>query len=196
MSSRIDFRVIAEESLAEYPTSNLYFLLDHGGLPGLYRQLSRSSLGWTSLFDSTREANALAVAPFLILAGSNGQLRMSRSFLEWLGENGTYSSTVIMLSSPLQIEPMTSRLTARLDVRISENMEAMLRFFDPRVLESLIEILSVEQAKEFFSPAQAWRYVDRAGRMAGVTTFFNVQENFSAPLVLSQQQEFALLGKR
>jgi hypothetical protein len=118
---------------------------------------------------------------------------MSRALFEWIGKNGTYSSTVIMLSSPLQIDCMKRRLAARLDVRLSENMEAMLRFFDPRVLENLIKTLHAEQAKDFFSPAETWRYVDRAGNLVHIETAFNIQECFVAPLTLDHQQELTLL---
>ena len=193
MSSHIDFRAVAEGLLAAHPTSNLYFLLDHAGMPGLHRRLRDSSVQWSSLFDGSNEANALRVAPFLVLAGSEGRLRMFRDLFKWIGEHGTYSSSVVMLTSPLDTATLRNRLAARLDVRLSENMEAMLRFFDPRVLESLLRILPAEQARTFFSPAESWRYVDRTGKLVSVTTAFDAQDNFAAPLVLGQQQEFALL---
>lgn len=72
-------------------------------------------------------------------------------------------------------------------------MEAMLRFFDPRVLESLLTILPTVQARTFFSPADSWRYVDRTGKLASVVTTFSAIDDFSAPLVLSEEQEFTLL---
>lgn len=193
MSACIDFRTLAQELVAAHPASNLYFLLDHAGMPGLHRQLRGSAVQWSSLFDGSNEANALQVAPFLVLAGSEGQLRMFRALFEWIGKHGTYSSSVVMLTSPLDMETLRHRLTARLDVRLSANMEAMLRFFDPRVLESLFKLLTPDQARMFFSPAESWRYVDRAGKLVSVTTAFDAQENFSAPLVLNEQQEFALL---
>lgn len=193
MSACIDFRAVAEELLATHPTSNLYFLLDHAGMPGLHRRLRRSSVPWSSLFDGSNEANALQVAPFLVHVGSEGRLLMFRDLFKWVGEFGTYSSSVVMLTSPLDMATLRSRLTARLDIKLSENMDAMLRFFDPRVLESLLRILSAEQARTFFSPAEVWRYVDRTGKLVSVTKAFDAQENFVAPMVLDQQQEFSLL---
>lgn len=193
MSAYIDFRAVAEELLVTHPTSNLYFLLDHAGMPGLHRQLRKSSVPWSSLFDGSNEANALQVAPFLVHVGSEGRLRMFRDLFKWIGEYGTYSSSVVMLTSPLDMATLRSRLAARLDARLSENMDAMLRFFDPRVLESLLRILSAEQARTFFSPAEVWRYVDRTGKLVSVTTAFDARDDFVAPLVLDQQQEFSLL---
>jgi hypothetical protein len=193
MSSHIDFRSIAVESLATYPTSNFYFLLDHGALPGLHMQLSRNSVEWVSLFDFTKEESALAVAPILVQAGANGIVRAPRSLFEWIERNGTYTSSTIMLTSPLDIGTMKNRLVTRLDVRLSEEMEAMLRFFDPRVLESLTRILSVEQVNQFFSVAQEWEYMDRAGIPKKITAAFRELELLSAPMTLDQKQEFALL---
>ena len=193
MTPHIDFHAVAQELLAVRPSSNLYFLLDAAGLPNLHRQLLKSSVEWTSLFDCTKEASALQVAPFLVLAGSNGQLQMFRSLFGWIGKHGTFSGTVVMLSSPLDLASLRSRLAARLEVKLSEGMEAMLRFFDPRVLESLIKILPAEQAKTFFSAAEAWQYVDRTGKLVSVTTNFNTNETFVAPLLLGEQEEFALI---
>lgn len=193
MSACIDFRAVTEELLAARPMSSVYFLLDHAGMPGLHRRLRNSSVQWSSLFDGSNEANALQVAPFLVLAASEGHLRMFRDLFTWIGENGTYSSSVVMLTSPLDMATLRHRLATRLDLGLSENMEAMLRFYDPRVLESLFRILPVEQARTFFSPAESWAYVDRAGKLVSVATAFDAEDNFCAPLVLGEQEEFALL---
>jgi hypothetical protein len=193
VNSYLDFRAVAEEQLAANPNSNLYFLLDHAGMPGLHRKLAGGSAEWTSLFENTKEDNALSVAPILVLIGGNGKLSLPRLLFEWIGEHGTYTSSVIMLASILSIRPMATRLATRLDVRLSENMDGMLRFFDPRIFEQLIHVLSPEQAHVFFSPAEKWWYVDRAGKLCSIHTEFDVDEKFEAPLELSDAQEFQLL---
>jgi hypothetical protein len=193
MSACIDFRAVAEEMLAAHPMASVYFLLDHAGMPGLHQRLRNSSMQWSSLFDGSNEANALQIAPLLVLAGSKGRVCMFRDMFKWIGESGTYSSSVVMLTSPLDMASLRHRLATRLDARLSENMEAMLRFYDPRVLESLFRILPAEQARTFFSPAQSWAYVDRAGKLVSVATAFDENENFCAPLVLGETEEFALL---
>lgn len=193
MTQYLDFQDFVERSVAKNPAANLYFLLDHGGLPGLYRQLSKTSTTWVSLFDGTTESNSLAVAPILVLAGSDGALRLPLSFCKWISENGTYSSSVMMLSSPLKIGQLRDRLKARLNVRLSGDMEAMLRFFDPRVFESLIRVLDAEQAMVFLSVARKWWYVDRGGTIKSVdSTFIDVMSPEDA-LKLSASQEFTLI---
>lgn len=193
MSARIDFRAVTEALLAARPMSSVYFLLDHAGMPGLHRRLRGSTVTWSSLFEGSQEANAVQVAPFLVLAGSEGRLRMFRDMFRWIGENGTYSSSVVMLTSPLDMATLRHRLATRLDLKLSQDMEAMLRFYDPRVLESLFKILPAGQAEAFFSPAESWAYVDRSGKLVSVATVFDANQNFNVPLVLGEKEEFALL---
>jgi uncharacterized membrane protein (UPF0136 family) len=193
MTRFLDFRDFVEGSVAENPAANLYFLLDHGGLPGLYRQLSKTSTMWVSLFDGMAESNSLAVAPILVLAGSGGAVRLPLSLCKWISANGTYSSSVMMLSSPLEIGQLRDRLKTRLNVRLSEDMDAMLRFFDPRVFESLIGVLDVEQAMVFLSAARKWWYVDRSGTIKSVDSTFNDVTSADEALSLSASQEFALV---
>jgi hypothetical protein len=193
MNANIDFRAIAAEALDAHPTSNFYFLLDHAGMPGLHRKLSKTSLMWESLFEDTKEKSALAVSPVLILAGTKGKLHASRSFLSWIAENGTYSSSVVMLSSPLGIAPLRQRLATRLEVGLSEDMDALLRFFDPRVLESLMKILNENQVRDFLSLAESWKYIDRTGNLVEHQAAFVHRDSFNVPLALSQEQECGLI---
>jgi hypothetical protein len=72
-------------------------------------------------------------------------------------------------------------------------MDALLRFFDPRVFEQLIKILSVEQANALLSPACRWWYVDRAGKLVGMDTEFDIADQCDLPLQLSKDQEFDLI---
>lgn len=193
MSYQLDLKLVLEEIIAAEPGLNLYLLLDSGGLPGVQKQLSKNFIKWKSLFDCTRETSALSAAPILILVGANGNLLISRCFLDWLGEAGTYTSSVSILSSVLSTATLSERLVARLHVKISENMDAMLRFFDPRILESLTKVLTSKQADEFFSPVKIWRYLNRTGEMKRIDTNFSLIENISSPLIIGQNQEFALL---
>lgn len=192
MTRLVDFENVVEGNVAESP-ANLYFLLDHGGLPGLHRQLSKTSTTWVSLFDGTTESSSLAVAPILVLAGSNGAVRLPLSLCKWISEYGTHSSSVMMLSSPLEIGQLRDRLKVRLNVRLSGNMDAMLSFFDPRVFESLIGVLDAEQASVFLSVAQRWWYVDRSGTIKSVDSMFNDVASGDEALNFSASQEFALV---
>jgi len=192
MAAPINFRVVIADYLACHADAHLYFLLDHSGLPGLIRKVDSARLRWASLFADTRESTALAVAPILVdVAVSNKPL--PGLFLDWLAEHGAYSSTVTMLDSPLALDVLQRRLATRLDIKLSENMAAMLRFFDPRILAQLRTTLTEQQAASFFSVAAYWWYIDRAGVLREFDVEFTPVDRFAAQLVLTQEQEFAMV---
>jgi hypothetical protein len=72
-------------------------------------------------------------------------------------------------------------------------MKAMLRFFDPRIFEGLMNVLSPEQLATFLVPAEKWWYVDRAGKLISVEAKFNAVDESTVPLELSARQEFDLV---
>jgi hypothetical protein len=189
----IDFHAAAQELLAIYPESNLYFLLDHSGLPGLDAQLAKTSLSWISLFECTREENALSAAPILVRAQIENRMQISRTLCEWLGGNETDVSSILMLASPLQLEALAARLAIRMSATLPENINVLLRFFDSRVFESLTKYLNDEQLQEFLSPGNVWQYADRSSKLVRINSIFNEHDRFSSPLLLNQFQEDALM---
>lgn len=194
MSKCIDFRGVTVELLESRPEENIFLLLDHGGLPGLSKQLQYGSTEWMSLFDRTQEEGALAVAPILVLAASGGEIRLSRLVFDWLKQRGTYSSSVMMLVSPLDLTCLARELGTRLHITLAGGVEAMLRFFDPRVFESLLTILTRNQKEDFLGVASSWHYVDRSGRIAQITSKCGAVNPASKPFSLSQEQEDHMLA--
>lgn len=192
MYTPLNFRTVIENYLATHPQMHVYFLLDHAGLPNLMPQLRGCRMQWVSLFDATRESTALAVAPLIVFVASQGT-PLPSFFLDWIAQNGAFTSSVTLLASPLAMEALQQRLLARLDIKLSEDMDAMLRFFDPRILAQLRVTLIPEQADAFFSVAAHWWYIDRAGLMAEFDAAYAPVETACIPLVLNQQQEFELL---
>ena len=194
MSKNIDFRSVIAKLLESRPQENIFLLLDHGGLPGLSRQLPYSSKNWVSLFDRTKEEGALAVAPILVLAASEGEIRLSRRVFDWLRQHGTYSSSVMMIVSSLDLTHLARELGTRLHITLAGGVEAMLRFFDPRVFESLLNILTREQTEDFLGVVSSWHYVDRSGRIAQAINTYGAIKPTSKPVSLSQEQEDHLLA--
>ena len=193
MSEYIDFRKITAKFLESRPRENIFLLLDHGGLPGLSQQLRHCSTEWMSLFDGTKEESVLAVAPILLLAANGGKIRLSRLVFEWLRQHGTYSSSVMILVSPFDLAYLASQLGARLHITLAGGVEAMLRFFDPRVFESLLNILTQEQVEDLLGGVSSWYYVDRTGRIAQAREKYREVKVLTKSISLSQEQENLLL---
>jgi hypothetical protein len=186
-------RDVCASHASTHPDDFFYLLADHAGMPGLQRKLTDTKVGWVSLFEGTTQTNALSVAPLLIRIGRGSQSLCGDVFLTWICERGAYSSSLLIVASQLTIRELAGRLTARLDAKISDDMDVLLRFFDPRVFEQLARCLTDEQRNVFFSPASSWWYVDRRGELQAVQAQFSNDENFVSPLILSARQEHELV---
>lgn len=177
----------------KHANDSLYFLIDHAGMPGLHRELRKARFKWVSLFEGTKQASALSVAPLLICIGAASEAMRDDFFMRWVCERGKYSSSLLLIASPLPIRALATKLTARLDAQISEQMDVLLRYFDPRVFEQLMRSLSIEQRTTFLSVANAWWFVDRTGELHAIEVQYSALDSFCAPLPLSARQEHELL---
>lgn len=193
MSSYIDLKKLFADAATDWPENQLYCLADHAGMPGLLDELKRYDVPHASLFEGSREARALEVAPLLIGLDVEAHKQYSHC-LQWLAEHGTYTSSMLLLSSPLPLAELSRRLAQRLNARVSEEMEVMLRYFDPRTFEGLLTVLSVDQRDTFLSVADCWWYPNRSGAMMQTSSTYTSADRFESPLALTADQEFALLG--
>ena len=171
----------------------LYALVDHGGMPGLVKQLDRTNAQWISLFAGSRDEGALEVAPILILIDANQAPFQRQAMLNWLCEHGTFASSLLFMVSPLPMAELVRRLALRLDATLPDNMDIVLRFFDSRVFEQLVAVLSDEQKRAFLNVASRWWFVDRRGEIQAVDATFSEAETPEIPLILTVQQEGAML---
>ena len=167
-----DIQYVHNSISAKHPDIRLYALVDHGGMPGLIDKLNNIKRNWISLFEGSKEENALSVAPILFSIPADYESFKNRDFLTWLGKKGTYTSSVVLIASPLNIEELARRLKLRLDAMLPDDMAIMLRFFDPRVFEELSKVLLPEQKELFLSVGYQWWYIDRRGQLQNVASVF------------------------
>jgi hypothetical protein len=189
----LDLTSFATTYITSHPDTNLYLIIDHAGMPGLNRKLLASQVQWANLFASSRESGASAVAPFLIMIGSASSLKVSNNFLRWISESGALTSSLILLASPQTIGTVKERLTVRLDVQLSEDIDAMLRFYDPRVFESLLKILSPQQFDALLCPGEKWWFVSRQGKLTETKSNFRMADQEKSQLSLTPKQESELI---
>lgn len=171
----------------------LYALVDHSGMPGLIKALASAGQPWVSLFHGSNEENALSVAPILVALNIQTVTTTTNPLLDWLCERSTYASSLLLLASPLMLDELTPRLTARLDAKLPDNVNVMLRYFDTRVFAALISVLDDAQKTEFLSPASQWWYMDRRGALQTIAATFALQDTFVAPLKLNSNQQNSLI---
>ena len=192
MSPYIDLNQLLTDAAREFPDHTLYALADHAGMPGLHGQIVRADIPWRSLFEGSQEENALAVAPLLFpLSGTPNPF--PPHLMRWIEEHGSYTSSIVLMASPLSLDKLLPRLAARLQAELSGEMAVMLRYFDPRVFQALLATASAQQLRDFLCVADCWWYVDRRGAVVRHTAQLMPDDLFAPPLRLAEEQEFTLL---
>lgn len=73
-----------------------------------------------------------------------------------LNRSGISSNGCIWLISAYSLSDLADALRARLDVRLPSGAIALLRYYDARISENILALLSDIQRAEFFGPVSQW----------------------------------------
>ena len=189
MSDAGQLEAALREALARNSACNWYALLDGSQLPDLMHSLRRGALRgsrYVSLFDERSETGAGDAAPFLVDLRSAANLDRAISYTV---QNALTSYAVSWIASSLDMRTLAARLAQRLDARLTENMDVLLRYYDSRILSSLSLTLTAEQSCNFFNFAQGWWYPARSGELHSCVSNFAEEETFTPPLAIDQAHE-------
>ncbi len=193
MLNHNDIHQLFKEHAEPAPGIFLYGLADHAGMPGLVKKLAGSKMKWISLFEGSKEENAFAVAPLLFQIKADQTGIQHRTTIDWIGEHGTYTSSLLLLTSVLPLYELKRRLAVRLDAVLPDDVNIMLRFFDPRIFEQLMRVLSHQQKQSFLSVGDNWWFADRRGDLQRIESSFSSTDLFESPLYLNTEQESYLI---
>jgi hypothetical protein len=151
---------LADARRGGWPSARLYALLDpllpaHEGLAPM---LERGA-GRVALFDQTVDAEVAEGGPWLVeLATAGPELA---SGLLALGKD---PQGVVWLISERAPPGLAQALRERLNVRLRGIGVALLRFYDPTLLQGILALLSPSQRASFVAPALQW-LVERDGQL-------------------------------
>ncbi|WP_179119095.1 DUF4123 domain-containing protein [Massilia sp. KIM] len=136
-------------------TVNYYALLDCAAHDGAHAELvSRfPESAWYSLFEGTSESELVSAAPILLAVRPDSDDSRLR---KWLIELERRVPSVSWIESRFGLATLGSMLSGRMPCLIDGDKEAILRFWDPRILLGLASALDVEQRRHFFFPVSAW----------------------------------------
>lgn len=146
--------------LQTYPDLRLYALVDglqytkHFGV-----QLAPLAGQRCALFDGTPDAPLAHAGPWLVDAQRSDPLQM-----EELIALEQAAPSVTWLMSSLGLGELARLLSQRLDTRLPDGRTALVRFYDPRVLVSLAEVLDGHQREEFFAHIHEWHLLHNGQR--------------------------------
>ncbi|MEC5159125.1 DUF4123 domain-containing protein [Janthinobacterium sp. CG_S6] len=138
----------------------LYALVD-----GVQYQIKRGERikrksGFFSLFEGTQDAALAHAGPWLVDTEF-----ADAAFVSDLAELEREAAAVSWMITPQSLEGLAQLLQLNLDTTMPDGRTALLRFWDPRVLVSLAEILSVEQRQVFFGHFHEWHLLYKGKRV-------------------------------
>lgn len=138
----------------------LYALVD-GAQYATHRgaQITRQA-AFYSLFDGTPDEPLAHAGPWLIDA-----VRAGEAFVEDLADLEQKAPAVSWLITSQDPQGLSQLLQLNLNTRMPDGRIAMLRFWDPRVLVNLAEVLSTAQRQEFFGHIHEWHVLHKGKRI-------------------------------
>ncbi len=166
--------------------SCLYALVDHAGAPGLLNRLhDYPTTPWVNLFSGSREELSIEAAPLLLTL----QPPLKSWWLPWLHTACLESTSLTLLYSSIDPQILVNGLKKRLNVMLPDDVPALLRYFDTRILESLLKVLEPEQRGEFLGIASRWIWLDRAGKLQTLKAVPTSEDLWPSLFIFSEQQQ-------
>lgn len=181
-----------QEALSAPGATHAYLLVDCA----LHRDLSRQPpLGVETAVlqvPGVEDAESRAVLPMLLAWPEDDLTRnwlLPRS-VQWAKD----LFAVTWLRSRLGLEELAQALGRRMDARLEDGTELLLRFADARILKSLQLHIESAQRATLFAPVEQWWYLDREEMLQALP--LDGQSGAAAgspPLCLTQVQLGALM---
>ncbi|MEQ6352784.1 DUF4123 domain-containing protein [Ralstonia pseudosolanacearum] len=145
---------------ARNPALRLYGLVD-----GLQYEIHRGERlddrqGFASLFHGTPDSALAHAGPWLFdvdAAGNGVTADMARLERE--------APSVTWLISGTDLHGLAQLLRLQLDARLPDGRIALVRFWDPRVLADLVNVLSPNQRETFFAHIHEWHLLRNGERV-------------------------------
>ncbi len=141
---------------------NDYFIVDGAQAPDVLGALQALDWHYASLFDGTPEKRLIEIAP-LVFPAPDGEDERYKPLLKRINTIAHEEPAVHAISSPEDLEGVARHLRQFHVAKLPDDQKMILRWYDTRVFEPLLECLSREQLASFFGPVRRWMYWDRFG---------------------------------
>jgi hypothetical protein len=167
-----------------------YALIDLANCANPESVLARMTAGHAEcvLGDLRREAQL--ASPWLWrLRGES----LSDTSWTWIARTALQRSCMTWLVTDHAEPGMLHRLRVRTDAELADRQAVLLRYFDPRVLPVLHQILRPEQREAFFSICTSWHFVDRTGKLKTLSASPSSADSLLPPVKLDDSQFAGML---
>lgn len=137
----------------------LYALVDGLQYEQQHGERLQPGLAVRSLFANTPDEPLQHAGPWLIT------IEQAQHLLPKIAELENNKPAVTWLISSAGFEGLAMLLQLRLDTQLADGTKALLRYWDPRVLAGLVEIMTLDQREEFFAHIQEWHFMHQGKRV-------------------------------
>ena len=137
----------------------LYALVDGVQYRTYFGEPCIAQAGYIALFVGTPDAALAHAGPWLIDSEHAGV-----DSLDALAALEQDAPAVTWLITPQTLEGLAQLLQLNLDVTLPDGRSALLRFWDPRVLVNLAELLEPGQREAFFGHVHEWHLLHQGQR--------------------------------
>ncbi len=112
------------------------------------RQLAAGGVEILPLYQGAAASELAAVGPYLVALGTDLDV------FDWVWSEGWGESWGIWLWSLVVTERLRSHLRTLTMVRTEDARHLLFRFYDPRVLRTVLPLLDARQSQQVFGPVQ------------------------------------------
>ncbi len=134
-----------------YPTLRLYGLVDGVQYESHRSERLEARPGLAALFHGTADAALAHAGPWLVDVEEAGE-----AFVGDLAQLEREAPAVTWLIAEADLSGLKQLLQLQLDARLPDGRVALVRFWDPRVLASLVDVLDARQREAFFAYIHEW----------------------------------------
>jgi hypothetical protein len=137
----------------QQPHLLLYALVDGLVFEQLHGKPIQPDAGCAALFAGTEDAALAAAGPWLVDAALQPDLNS-----RLLAQEAS-APLVSWLIADAPFDGLVQLLRLKLDVRLPDGSIGLLRFYDPRVLNSMATTLTAPQREDFFGHIHEWHFM-------------------------------------
>jgi hypothetical protein len=138
-------------------TYHLYAIVDGVLDESLLSQVQQKNVPWRGLYpDTMLEANNPATGPFLValLPDNAGHAELIQALLR----RGQGADLLLWAVSAQPLPLLAAHLHCYAEVTLPDRSAALLRYYDPSILEVLVRMFTPQQLDHFLAPIREYRY--------------------------------------
>jgi hypothetical protein len=139
---------IREQLFKAFEDEHLYAIIDGASVPDIALILGTPNLASACLLRGELDSELARVAPYLLC------LDQQPGLIDWILTDGWGKHWGIFLTTRADFRAMRQHARSLLQVYSPENQPLLFRFYDPRVLRTVLPTCDAEQLSQVFGPVR------------------------------------------